>query len=446
MLSNWISNIILRNLQPRVFVSHGKLNKISSPLLVDLYDFIFSRSQYFSPESLEMIQRRRLEQIIDRARSSNAFYGEYLKNISTVKDFFSLKPITKETLRNASDCGLLRNEKLKEFAIPQDTSGSTGVPLSFFLDKNMLARRRAIYRRMLSWIGKTDEDFVVLLMPRHHPGLESEALLFQCGSPVQLEKDFGKLCSILENKSVILQSRASHLVRLAQILEKNVPKISFKAVISYTEELHPPVRDYLVKILDAPVFNYYASNEITAIGQECEIREGFHINSEWVLVEVVGKDCRPLPAGERGDIVITSFDNEVFPFIRYKIGDRGYWIKESCSCGRTLPRLEVEGRDIFSFLLPNGQAGYFYELIYPIAKLISKIKQYQVIRHAPHRFTIRIVPGPAFQKGDHKLISDKFREYIGSSVDVTILPVKEIERPSNSKHVSFINLHKDHLQ
>ena len=137
MLSNWISNIILRNLQPRVFVSHGKLNKISSPLLVDLYDFIFSRSQYFSPESLEMIQRRRLEQIIDRARSSNAFYGEYLKNISTVKDFFSLKPITKETLRNASDCGLLRNEKLKEFAIPQDTSGSTGVPLSFFLDKNM---------------------------------------------------------------------------------------------------------------------------------------------------------------------------------------------------------------------------------------------------------------------------------------------------------------------
>ena len=300
--------------------------------------------------------------------------------------------------------------------------------------------RVAVYRRLLRWVGKESSDYVVRLMPREHPGLEREGILFKCGGPKDIEENTNAIYDLLAGKLVVLQSRVSYLVCLAQCMERDKKSFRFKAIISYTEQLFPEVRAYLEKVFQCPVFNYYASNEITAIGQECEKHDGFHINSEWALVEVVDDFGRLIEDGRYGRIIVTSLWNHVMPFIRYEIGDIGYWVQHPCACGRTLPRIKIEGRKNDSFLLPNGKTGILGALMWPLISNINKVFQYQVVRYSPTRYEVRIVPTEVFKQEDKKLIEKRFQEYLGANVSIIVTIAKTIEETSGGKQRAFINL------
>lgn len=337
------------------------------------------------------------------------------------------------------------SKKLADYKIPFHTSGSTGIPFYFFLDKNMFAMRKAVYRRLLSWAGKTKNDTVVFLMPRLSPGLEGENTFLKCDDPDHLDNILPSLYRVFENRSVILQSRTSNLIRLAQRFEKVNMKFKFKALISFTEQLSPAARAYITKIFKAPVFDHYGSNEIQGLGQECAYHDGFHVNSEWVQVDIIDKQGKNLPAGKEGRVVLTHYDNEVMPFIRYDIGDEGYMLSDPCPCGRTLPRIKINGRKVNSFLLPNGKVGHFFSLIHPISLLVHKIKQYQVVRRSEHEFDIKLVPTPYFTDKDKKVIFERFKDYIGPSAKIAFESVRHIEATPGGKPRAFINLKHDYL-
>ena len=54
---------------------------------------------------------------------------------------------------------------------------------------------------------------------------------------------------------------------------------------------------------------------------ECPRCEGYHINADWIIVELLENGV-PVPPGEEGDVVITNLHNHGMPFIRYAQGDR----------------------------------------------------------------------------------------------------------------------------
>lgn len=409
-------------------------------MLADIYFYALQNTQYLSLDGIRNLQERKLKYLIGRVQSWAPFYREYLKGARNLEDFSSLDPLSKAEMRVAFEKGENFNKVLLSYGIPQYTSGSTGIPFYFFLDMNMLSHRVAMYRRMLQWSGREKHDFVVSLMPRIHPGLEQENFFFRCNNPSEIDKKLPELLKLLEGKSVILQTRTSHLIRLAQLLEREKKDFSFKALISYTEQLFPEVRSYLTKVFGAPIFNYYACNEITAIGQECEMHDGFHVNSEWVLVEIVDDEQRPVPPGVAGNILVTSLTNEVMPFLKYKIGDRGEWLKEPCPCGRTLPRIKIEGRGTQTFRLPNGRMGYFASFVRPLASLVKKIRQYQVIRHSPMKFEVMIIPTQIFIPEDGKSILNNLRLYLGKDAEVILSLVDEIKYAPGGKERAFIDL------
>src|SRR3989344_4505119 len=428
---------------PRRFAGDDYFSLQVRAIFADMYEMSLNATQYLSLEAMKKLQDKRLMHILRQAALGVPFYSDYLSGIRSIEDFHNLAPVTKERMRQELDAGRTTNSKFRSYAIPQFTSGSTGVPFHFFLDRNMLARRAAIYRRMLSWAGRTREDVIVSLMPKIHPGLEQESILLYCGGPQDVDDNLSKYYQLFENKSLILQSRTSHLIRLAQLMARDIRKFNFKALISYTEQLFPEGRRVLGGGFGAPIFNYYASNEITAIGQECELHNGFHVNSEWVLAEVVDDEGRKLEPGGEGNIILTSLDNEVMPFIKYKIGDRGHFIPGACRCGRSLPRLYVEGRNVNSFPLSNGKIGYFSTLIYPITSIIHKIYQYQVIRHSVGHFSIAIVRTPDFGNDDKNLIIEKFQDYLGKSAKVDFKETSFIEATVAGKQRAFLNMAQD---
>ena len=53
----------------------------------------------------------------------------------------------------------------------------------------------------------------------------------------------------------------------------------------------------------------------------------------------------PLPAGELGELVLTTITKEAVPLVRFRTGDLCRLLYEPCPCGRTLARLSrIKGR------------------------------------------------------------------------------------------------------
>lgn len=104
------------------------------------------------------------------------------------------------------------------------------------------------------------------------------------------------------------------------------------------EPLTPSLRHELEASYGISVFNVFGTADIQWVGYECEHKNGMHIAEE-ILMEIVDPDNgKTLPAGEVGEIVITSFD-EAYPLIRFGLGDLACLSDDPCPCGRTSSRL-----------------------------------------------------------------------------------------------------------
>ena len=66
-----------------------------------------------------------------------------------------------------------------------------------------------------------------------------------------------------------------------------------------------------------------------------------HIRERDVLVEIVDPATGAvLPAGEEGEVVVTTLRREALPVIRYRTGDISRIVPDECPCGGSLRRLD----------------------------------------------------------------------------------------------------------
>jgi phenylacetate-coenzyme A ligase PaaK-like adenylate-forming protein len=86
------------------------------------------------------------------------------------------------------------------------------------------------------------------------------------------------------------------------------------------------------------VLQCYATAELGVIAYESDARDGMIVN-ETVIVEIVRPGTGdPVPEGEVGEVVVTSF-NPDYPMIRFGTGDLSAVMPGVSSCGRTNARL-----------------------------------------------------------------------------------------------------------
>ena len=88
-----------------------------------------------------------------------------------------------------------------------------------------------------------------------------------------------------------------------------------------------------------PVLQCYATAELGVIAYESEGREGMIVN-ESVIVEIVRPGTGdPVPDGEVGEVVVTSFNRD-YPMIRLATGDLSTMMAGVSPCGRTNARIK----------------------------------------------------------------------------------------------------------
>ena len=103
----------------------------------------------------------------------------------------------------------------------------------------------------------------------------------------------------------------------------------------------PATRERIERGWGARVIDHHGLTEVGPISFECCEAPGFLLVNELEFIaEVLDPESdRPLPDGERGELVITNLGRAASPLIRYRTGDLVVATHEPCPSGRTFVRL-----------------------------------------------------------------------------------------------------------
>ena len=113
---------------------------------------------------------------------------------------------------------------------------------------------------------------------------------------------------------------------------------SIKRAVVSGEAFLPPVRDFL-RERGVRGFQGYGTADLGVIAYETEAHEGLLCEEE-ILLEIVRPGTGdPVPEGEVGEVVVTTFTRD-YPLIRFATGDLSAILAGTSPCGRTNRRIK----------------------------------------------------------------------------------------------------------
>lgn len=219
---------------------------------------------------------------------------------------------------------------------------------------------------------------------------------------------------LLEFRPDVLSGRATTMLELSRIMQKyGVPKkFRIPFITSVGEMMNASQRRYLENFFDCEVYERYGLEELGDIAIECRIHEGMHIHEESNLVEILDENSRQPPRGASGRIVITNLCNSSVPFIRYDTGDRGKILPGSCPCGISARRLKIDGR-IGAFLELDGKRYQFPEFALIINDFSDFILRSQIAKINKNSVEFRFIPSRPVSNKEFNAVKSSFRDRLG---------------------------------
>lgn len=425
------------------FLSHSAIFNFFLKPLVFLDVRALEKSQYWPQERIKEIQWSRVKNIIDIAYKQNTFWAKQFdkagvkpEGIKNWSDFEKLPIVKKDDIRGKDFYEIVSSHIPKHWLYKDDTSGSTGVPFKFVVDRGFVLRGLAFCQRMFRMLGQKPGDTFVRFSPTDRPGLNFGSYFFKVATYDEFEKRVDDFIELYNNKNLVIYGVASYLVELAKQLARKNHQITFRAAIASGEALSDIQKEFVEERLKCPVSRCYTTREQGWIAQEC-LNDGFHINTEWCYLEVVDDNGRPVPLGKEGRIVITTFDNEVMPFIRYDTDDIGKILPQSCLCGRTLPLIKFSGRKIGLLHLPKGHTIHHFFLTPSFHLRANRIKRFQIIQESVNRVLVKIVPDKKFLYADILTITEELSSVLGPDVILNLQLVDSIPAGPRGKAATF---------
>ena len=126
------------------------------------------------------------------------------------------------------------------------------------------------------------------------------------------------------------------------ILEKcdelGLASASIRRALVSGEAFMPAVRSFLVK-RGVEGYQAYGTADLGLVAYETEAREGLVLNEDTILEIVRPGTGDPLPDGEVGEVVVTTF-NADYPLVRFATGDLSAVLGGPSPCGRTNVRIK----------------------------------------------------------------------------------------------------------
>ena len=217
--------------------------------------------------------------------------------------------------------------------------------------RNDMAVWREVCARNLTAAGITADDLVQVSMGY---GLFTGGLGWHAGCeeigatvlPMSSGNTKRQIMMIQDLGVTVLVCTPSYAVYIAEQAEEmgvdltaSDLRVGIHGAEPWSEEMRREIRQRLG--LD-PIDTYGLSEAVgPGLAGECTEHQGLHICEDHFLAEIIDPATGdPLPAGEYGELVITTLTKEALPVIRYRTGDITRLHTEACPCGRTGARME----------------------------------------------------------------------------------------------------------
>jgi len=125
---------------------------------------------------------------------------------------------------------------------------------------------------------------------------------------------------------------------LEKAAELGVECDSLRRAVVSGEAFMPAVREFLSgRRIEA--YQAYGTADLGVIAYETPAREGLMVSEEIILEIVRPGTGDPVPEGEVGEVVVTTFNRD-YPLVRFATGDLSAVLPGTSSCGRTNVRIK----------------------------------------------------------------------------------------------------------
>jgi len=190
----------------------------------------------------------------------------------------------------------------------------------------------------------------------------------------------------------VLVTYPSCAAALAQLQADGALHLHLNEVWMGGEQLSEGQRTLLHAAFACPLRNNYGASEFFSIA--CECAHGcLHVNDDWVVLEPVDHQLRPVPVGATSHaVLLTHLANHVQPLLRYRLDDAIRFTGERCACGCAFPVIEVHGRGDHTLVLHDAKDRPVTILPLAVETAIEEganVTQFQLLCTAPDALELR---------------------------------------------------------
>jgi phenylacetate-CoA ligase len=407
------------------------------------------RLQTCSADEIRALQWAKMRRLLEHAFLHVPYYRKVFTDLgATPEDFTAPESLTRFPLLHKADIRSNLQSLIAETAEgkhlkSEETGGSTGQNLFFYVDRLSGHMRLANNVRMNQWMGVRIGDQIACIWgvrfretktTRALQSLKNWLANTMYISAYRMDRAAIEtyLRTLTRCRPALLIGYPSTLYHFSQeALALRARGVRPHAVMASGETLYNWQRKVIEEGFGAPVYDHYGCCEFGGVARECRLHDGLHIASDRILLETVRSTASGQDQGAP-DMVMTDLDNYGMPFIRYAIEDMGTVTWEPCSCGLTLPRIKnLMGRVYDVVRAPNGNwlGGTFWGHV-----LKQGVEKFQVTQEALDQVSIAIVPTAEFGDQVKAYVLEKVRAACGPDMKVTFDLRKSIEATRSGKH------------
>lgn len=398
---------------------------------------------------IRQYQERRLRRILRHAvESVPAYRYEFYERATWVRDGWfraleQLPTIDRGALVEGWGQFVAQNAKRYSPKLRR-TGGTTGTPVTVYLD----GRTRAIWNMMfllrLQWAGVApgDRSVVFGMSWGDLPGSIPESISYRYDrSRRELFLNGVRSCDdrrlrefagiVVEFRPHFIRGNPSLLTLLARAISSLRAGLKLRAVLTGGELLDETQRALLEETFHCKVFDHYNMWEMVAFAAQCE-RGSYHLIPELSCVEIL-QDGHPCGSGEVGEIVGTHLENYAMPLIRYNMKDMASLNESLCMCGRNTQIITLmggKGRDLL--VTPRRYvaipAGRIARIVPPVP--VEKMQFYQDRRDG---VLVRIVRGKGYVEDDTRRLIAEIDRILEGEVKIRWEYVDDIPRTPSGK-------------
>lgn len=398
--------------------------------------------------TLTAVSRRQselLRKTVEYAAARSPFYKNRLSNgpvITCIEDIQTI-PFTSKTDIQENNAAFLCVEP-EDIAEVVATTGTTGTHVYIWLTARDLARLAENERRCFVNAGVTTSDVFLLAVTLDNlfiAGLAYYSGLRRLGAgvvrlgPHSPRKHLDIIRALKPTGIVAVPSFMAALYKQADKDGIDLKESSLRKAVLIGETIRNvdfssnELGNIVERLGTLSTYSTYGITEISAAFCECGERRGLHTHSDLVYPEIIDEEGMPVPDGEPGELVVTTFGVEGMPLLRYRTGDVTFKVKGLCECGRSSARigpvigrkahrLKVKGTTIYPRAIENALVE------------ISGIENYVIEAYTGDDHADRIVVkiGSHNRKSAFKLdICEAIRARARVTPQVEIMPPQEVD-------------------